>query len=65
MALPTDKREFESWRRALAAEELTPEQLKVLQDIVDSGQSKNIESAAQMLDWQDGVIDPDEHMYGV
>jgi len=41
-----------------------PEQKAVLQDMVDSGQVESIETAAKMLDWQDSVIDPPEHMYG-
>jgi hypothetical protein len=43
---------------------LTPEQLAVLKDMVDTGQVESIDTAAKMLDWQDGVIDPPEHMWG-
>ena len=28
------------------------------------GQVENLERAAHLLDWQETVIDPDEHMYG-
>ena len=56
--------EFNSWQRGLAEGTLTPEQMAVLKDMVDSGQVESIETAAKMLDWQDGVIDPPEHMYG-
>ena len=64
MASAHEKKEFECWHRALMMDRLTPEQLPVLQTMVDEGQAKNLERAAQMLDWQDSVIDPDEHMYG-
>ena len=50
---------------AFAGDRLTPERLKILQHIVDSGQAENMESAPQMLDWRDSVIDPHEHMYRV
>jgi hypothetical protein len=55
---------FRSWQRALAENKLTPEQLRTLQDMVDSGQVDSVETAAKMLDWQDGVIAPEEHMRG-
>ena len=64
MASPHEKKEFESWYRALMTDALTPEQLAVLQNMVDEGQVENLARAAQLLDWQDTVIDPDEHMYG-
>jgi len=32
--------------------------------MVLDGEAENVEAAAAMLDWQDGVINPDEHMYG-
>lgn len=64
MASPYEKKEFESWHRALMTDKLTPAQLTVLQTMVDEGQAENLERAAQLLDWQDTVIDPDEHMYG-
>jgi hypothetical protein len=56
--------EFNSWQRGLAEGTLTPEQMAVLKDMVDSGQVESIETAAKMLDWQESVIDPPEHMYG-
>lgn len=64
MALPWDRREFESWREALEHDALDAAQLKVLRDMVDSGQAATLETAANMLDWQENVMDPDEHMYG-
>lgn len=56
--------DFNSWQRGLAEGTLTPEQMGVLKEMVDSGQVESVETAAQMLDWQDSVIDPPEHMYG-
>ena len=56
--------DFSSWQRGLAEGTLTTEQMAVLKDMVDSGQVESIEPAAKMLDWQDSVIDPPEHMYG-
>ena len=37
MALPNEKREFDSWHRALSENKLKPEQVKVLQEMVDKG----------------------------
>ena len=59
-----ENRGFESWSRALQAEELEPEQIAVLQEMIDDGQAKTLKQAAEMLDWQETVIDPSEHMYG-
>jgi len=64
MASQHEKKEFESWYHALISDVLTPKQLAVLQTMVDEGQVDNLERAAQLLDWQDTVINPDEHMYG-
>ena len=60
----TEESQFKSWRRALAENKLTPEQLEVLRKMVEDGQAETVEAAAAMLDWQDTVIMPDEHMYG-
>ena len=35
-----------------------------LQDMVTSGQAGSVQNAAAILDWQDSIIDPEEHMYG-
>ena len=64
MASPHEKKEFESWLRALSQHQLEPEQVAVLQQMVDEGEAESLEKAAQLLDWQETVIDPDEHMYG-
>jgi len=55
---------FKSWRVALAEHKLEPEQFAVLQRMVTDGEAETLEAAAAMLDWQDSVINPDEHMYG-
>ena len=49
---------------ALADNLLTEDQLAVLQKMVEDGEADSIEAAAARLDWQDTVINPDEHMYG-
>ena len=64
MAFIHEQREFTSWVQALRAEQLTLEQLAVLQTMVDDGEAKSQAQAAQLLDWQESVIDHDEHMYG-
>ena len=55
---------IKSWAVALGAKALSPEQLAVLQAMCDKGEAENLEAAAAMLDWQDHIINPDEHMYG-
>jgi hypothetical protein len=55
---------FKSWRVALEQGVLSEEQLLVLREMVAQHQAETIEEAASMLDWQDSVIDPPEHMYG-
>jgi hypothetical protein len=60
----TDEVQFKSWRQALANNRLTPDQLAVLEKMVEDGEADTIEAAAARLDWQDTVINPDEHMYG-
>ncbi len=64
MASPHENKEFESWQRALSQHQLEPEQVAVLQQMVDEGEAESLDKAAQLLDWQETVIDPDEHMYG-
>ena len=55
---------IKSWAVALAANALTADQVAVLQAMCDNGEAENLEAAAAMLDWQDHIINPDEHMYG-
>jgi hypothetical protein len=65
MALPWDRREFSSWRGALDAGSLDPQLRRVLEEMVESGEAATLEAAADRLDWQETVVDPDEHMYGM
>jgi len=60
----SDEYQFKSWRQALAENRLTRDQLAVLQKMVEDGEAGSIEAAAARLDWQDTVINPEEHMYG-
>jgi len=56
--------QFKSWRQALEDNRLSVEQRAVLEKMVEDGEAATIEAAAARLDWQDTVINPDEHMYG-
>ena len=64
MTEPPNHEGFHSWRVALNAGQLTPAQLEVLKDMVANGEAENLEAAAVMLDWQDSVIQPPEHLWG-
>lgn len=65
MASIQEEREFDSWLQALHAQKLQAEQIAVLQQMVEQGQAETLERAAQLLDWQESVLDPVEHMYGL
>lgn len=66
MALLHEIKEFASWTRASSEKKLKPEQLAVLHNnMVAEGQAEALEQAAKLLDWQETVIDPIEHMYGL
>ena len=60
----TDEYQFKSWRQALAENRLTRDQLAVLEKMVEDREADSLEAAAARLDWQDTVINPEEHMYG-
>lgn len=60
----TDEYQFKSWRQALSDNRLTLDQLAVLEKMVEDHEADSVEAAAARLDWQDTVINPDEHMYG-
>jgi hypothetical protein len=64
MAQIGEKQEFESWLQALRENKLKPEQLAVLQEMVDKGQAVDLARAAQLLDWHETVVNPIEHLYG-
>ena len=60
----SDKGKITSWRNALDQGMLTSEQIAVLDEMVKDGQAETREAAANMLDWQDAIINKPEHMYG-
>ena len=60
--LPPEK--FSSWRSALEQSQLKPGQITVLQTMVDEGQAKALDDAASILDLQEIIIHPAEHMWG-
>jgi len=64
MAQIHERHEFNSWVIALEAEALTPEQLAVLQEMVNEGKVANLKTAAHFLDWQEEAMDGIEHFYG-
>ena len=64
MTAPAENEGFKSWQQALAQNALKPEQMAVLEAMVRDGQATSLEAAAAMLDWQESIINPDEHMYG-
>lgn len=53
-----------SWERGLADGRLTPDQMKVLEKMVASGEADSLDAAAKRLDWQDTVLDRGDHMWG-
>jgi hypothetical protein len=55
---------IKSWRSALDQKILSKEQLALLEDMVQKGESDTLEHAADMLDWQDAIINKPVHMYG-
>jgi hypothetical protein len=60
--LPPEK--FSSWQAALEQSLLKPEQVAVLQTMVDESQANTLENAASILDLQETIIHPPEHMWG-
>jgi hypothetical protein len=60
--LPPEK--FSSWQSALEQSLLEPEQVAVLQTMVAEGQAKALGEAASILDLQEIIIHPREHMWG-
>ena len=60
--LPPEK--FSSWESALEQSLLKPAQVAVLQTMVDDGQAKALDEAATILDLQEIIIHPPEHMWG-
>jgi hypothetical protein len=60
--LPPEK--FSSWQSALEQGFLKPEHVAVLQSMVADGQAKTVDEAASILDLQEIIIHPAEHMWG-
>ena len=60
--LPPEK--FSSWQSALEQGLLKPKQVAVLQTMVDEGQAKTLDEAASILDLQETIIHPPEHLRG-
>lgn len=65
MASIQEEREFDSWLQALQDQKLQPQQIAVLQQMIEQGQAETLDRAAQLLDWQESVLDPIEHLYGL
>lgn len=65
MASIQEEREFDSWLQALQDQKLQPQQIAVLHQMIEEGQAETLERAAQLLDWQESVLDPIEHLYGL
>ena len=61
---PLPPEEFASWQSALAQSLLKPEQVAVLQTMVDEGHAKTLDNAASILDLLETIIHPPEHMWG-
>jgi hypothetical protein len=61
---PLPTQEFRSWESALEQNLLKPEQVAILQTMVDGGQAKTLGEAASILDLQETIIHPAEHMRG-
>jgi hypothetical protein len=60
--LPPEK--FSSWQSALEQGVLKPQQIAVLQNMVDEGKANTLDGAAEILDLQETIIHPAEHMWG-
>ena len=61
---PLPREEFSSWQSALEQRILKPAEVAVLQTMVDEGQAKALDTAASILDLQETIIHPAEHMWG-
>ena len=61
---PLPPAKFSSWHGALKENLLRPAEVAVLQEMVDKGQAPTLDAAASILDLQETVIHPPEHMQG-
>ena len=56
--------EIANWSHALAINQLSEEQRKVLEQMVAEGQAKTLAEAARLLDWQTEGIEQESSMWG-
>jgi len=61
---PLPPETFSSWESALEQSLLKPAQIAVLQTMIDEGRAKTLDEAASILDLQEIIIHPAEHMWG-
>jgi hypothetical protein len=61
---PLPPENFSSWEAALDQSLLKPIQVGVLQTMVDEGHASTLANAASILDLQETIIHPPEHMWG-
>ena len=61
---PLPREHFSSWQSALEQGILRPQQIAVLQTMVIERQAKTLDEAASILDLQETIIHPQEHMWG-
>ena len=61
---PLPPQKFSSWQSALEQGQLKPEQVGVLQSMVAEGHGNNPDEAASILDLQEIIMHPREHMWG-
>jgi hypothetical protein len=61
---PLPPEEFASWQSALEQSLLKPAEVAVLQTMVDEGHATALADAASILDLQETIIHPAEHMWG-
>jgi hypothetical protein len=55
---------FANWESALEENLLKPKQIEALQTMVDEGRAATLADAASILDLQESIIHPPEHMWG-
>ena len=61
---PLPHEQFSSWQSALEQRILRPQQVAVLEAMVDDRQANTLDEAASILDLQETIIHPPEHMWG-
>jgi len=61
---PLPPEEFSRWQSALEGSLLKPKQSAVLQTMVNDGHANTLKDAASILDLQETIIHPAEHMWG-